>query len=446
MEEDAKEILSPLLTRPQIQKQFDALEMSVKEAKKRIDMTAASDESIVKAIRVVERFLRRKRRVCYGGQAINAQLPRGRQFYDEKTTLPDYDFFSPSVREDVEELIRDLEAEGFKDVSKKVGMHEGTMKVLVNFVPVADCSEMHPELFATTQRRARAVNGIYYCDPQFLLMLMYLELSRPRGEVDRWKKVYERLTLLRATFPPGHCDAQIKTASSVSAEERKVILEFCQLHKRVLVGPEVIELFEKDKSATHMETLIGRGGPVLFMSDKMKIDAEDIRDILNNTLRESGERRASLKIVPLPAAADQLFNALAVYRRGQPLVLIFEEDNCHSYTNLRLEKGNDMRLGSPDLMLHLYYTLHLFGKKEKAFFQTSLECLIQKLHAIEDKARAHPSPFLPAFPVRCSGRQRGIATLLREKQARTEKEKKVLKASTKKVSKGRGGKTRRSRR
>ena len=202
---DDPEILSPLLSKPQIQKQLDQLERVVKEAERRIDITVASDPSVAKAIQCVERFLRKKRRVCYGGQAINALLPEKRRFYDPQTTVPDYDFFSPSMEEDVAELIVDLEKDGFDDISKKLSMHEGTIKVYVNFIPVADCSEMNKEMFSILQKRAKSVDGILYCDPDFLRMMMYLELSRPRGEVSRWKKVFERLTLLNHEYPLDEC-------------------------------------------------------------------------------------------------------------------------------------------------------------------------------------------------------------------------------------------------
>ena len=97
MEEDAKEILSPLLSRTNIKKQMERLDHVIDEAQKRVDYTLANDADVIKAIQSVERFLRRKRRVCYGGQAINALLPKGRKFYDEKYNIPDYDFFSPNA-------------------------------------------------------------------------------------------------------------------------------------------------------------------------------------------------------------------------------------------------------------------------------------------------------------------------------------------------------------
>ena len=75
MEDDPKEILSPLLSKPQIQRQIGLLHKVIKEAQKRVDYTIANDGDIIKAIQCVERFLRKKRRVCYGGQAINALCP-----------------------------------------------------------------------------------------------------------------------------------------------------------------------------------------------------------------------------------------------------------------------------------------------------------------------------------------------------------------------------------
>jgi hypothetical protein len=66
----------------------------------------------------------------------------------------------------------------------------------------------------------------------------------------------------------------------------------------------------------------------------------------------------------------------------------------------------------------------IFGKKEKSYFQTSLDCLIRKLYTVSERARNHPTKFVPAFGLRCSGHQRGIATLLKLKAERTEKKKK----------------------
>lgn len=411
MEQDAKEILSPLLSRQSVMRQFERLEEVVDQAQKRIDYTIAHDRDILKAVEIVERFLRKKKRVCYGGQAINAQLPKARKFYDDKYDLPDYDFFTPSLAQDVNELMEMLEKEGY-DVSKKVGIHEGTINLLVNYVVVADCTELHPDMFRVLFKRATVVSGIYYCDPDFLRMMMYLELSRPRGQVARWKKVFERLTLLNHAFPLPNCNQTIQVNQKVNMQDRRIALEFCTNHKRVLVGPEVIQLMEKRKKGTSMDSLVMRGGPVMFMSTQAQLDADDIADMLEGVVRVENDQ----------AVSDELFSYVTILRRNVPIAVLFQETACHSYSLLQLDQDRELRVGTPDLMLHLYYSLWLFGKKEKKHFETSLQCLIEKLYTLSEEARENPGPLLPSFGLRCSGHQKGYATLLKERLQRQEKE------------------------
>jgi hypothetical protein len=416
MEDSPKDILSPILEKPHIQKQMSHLEHAVKQAKKRVDFAVANDKDIQKGIEVVERFLRKKHRVCYGGQAINSLLSKERKFYDEKYSIPDYDFFTPSYKEDAEELISELKKEGFTDVHMKYSMHEGTVKILMNFVPVADCTDMPPALFKILQERAKVVNGISFTDPEFLRMMMYVELSRPRGEVERWKKVYERLVLLNAEYPPTRCSEQIRVGD-IAKEDRAMILELVAKRKRVLVGPECIPLMEEGTGRTTMESLVGMGGPVILMSPQASVDGEDIGDMLRGI-----HGRGKVTVENEKAVYSTLFDVTIVKHMRRPIALIFQEDACHSYTTLHISNGMSLRTGSHDTLLQLYYSIHIFGKKELPFFQMPVMCLINKLHAIEARARSRPTEYVPAFSIRCSGHQEGIATLLKERVKRTELE------------------------
>ena len=410
MEKDAEHLLSPLLTKPRIQKQLEQLEKVVKEAQKRVDYTMAHDPEILKAINIVEKFLRKKKRPCYGGQAINALLPKERKFYDKKFNIPDYDFFSPTPTEDIDELINELEDAGFDEIYKKMGVHDGTAKLYVNFVPIADISEVGTGMYELMVKRARTVDGILYCDEDYLRMLMYLELSRPRGEVKRWSKVYERLTLLNDAYPPGRCNDAIKTVP-IDREDRKVCLEYCIRHKNVVVGPEFLILMKDGQDTVSFKHLLNLDGPVMFFSSTVEQDMEDLKSILSDT--------DSIEIEYNKFPVDSIFNFATIKRNSKPIALIFEEDACHSYTTLYVREGREkMRLAMPDLYLQLYYSLMMYGRREKEYFDNSFECLIQKIHAIVSKARDFPTRFLPAFGIRCSGHQRGIATLLRARQQR----------------------------
>ena len=143
-------------------------------------------------INIVETFLKKKKRMCYGGTAINNILPKEAQFYDRNLELPDYDFFSPDPIKDSESLANIYYKEGFKEVEAKAGVHLGTYKVFVNGLPVADITHMNKKLYENLHKKAKIKSGIYYSPPNFLRMLMYLELSRPEGNVGRWEKSVQK--------------------------------------------------------------------------------------------------------------------------------------------------------------------------------------------------------------------------------------------------------------
>ena len=110
MEEDPRylPVKSSLLQRSSIQRQINDLREAIQEAEDLIQYEQAHNPEILYAIDIVERFLRKKKRVCYGGTAINALLPKKLRFYDEDKDLPDYDFFTPEPDTDVAELVGEL--------------------------------------------------------------------------------------------------------------------------------------------------------------------------------------------------------------------------------------------------------------------------------------------------------------------------------------------------
>ena len=172
------------------------LRVAADKAEERVGKAAVNLPIVKKIISIVENFLRKKQLVAYGGTAINSILPKEDQFYNKDVELPDYDFFSPNALHDAKELCDIYVKNGFIEVEGKTGMHDGTYKVYINFIPVADITFIHKEIYTSIKKDAIKVNGILYAPPDYLRMSMYLELSRPAGDISRWEKVLKRLTLL----------------------------------------------------------------------------------------------------------------------------------------------------------------------------------------------------------------------------------------------------------
>ena len=164
---------------------------------KKMKKTNYIDEKLIK---IVENFIIEKELVCYGGIAINSILPKNLQFYDNDIDIPDYDFFSKNALEDAKELSDIFIKQGYDDVEAKSAFFHGTYKVFVNFIPIADITHISDDLFDKIKKNSFIRQKIRYCDPNFLRMSLYQELSRPLGDTSRWEKVYNRLSLLKSHF------------------------------------------------------------------------------------------------------------------------------------------------------------------------------------------------------------------------------------------------------
>jgi hypothetical protein len=183
------------------EKELEILRNAVDLVEKRKGEKVIQDPKVQKIISIVEKFIADKKLVCYGGTAINNILPEDAQFYNKDVELPDYDFYSDNALDHAKELADIYYKAGYEDVEAKSGVHHGTYKVFVNFTGIADITQMEPNLFKAISRDAIVKKDIRYAPPDFLRMAMYLELSRPDGDVSRWEKVQKRLTLLNTHYP-----------------------------------------------------------------------------------------------------------------------------------------------------------------------------------------------------------------------------------------------------
>jgi hypothetical protein len=431
MEEDIQdyEFKSDVLSKRAIKRQIKLLQAVADDANEIIQYESAHNPEIQYALDIIGNFLRKKGRVCYGGTAINAILPRGLKFYDPQKELPDYDFFTPDPDGDIKEIVRDLQQAGFPDVVERVGIHEGTHKIMVNFVPIADISELDPEVYKTLYRRSIKKEGIHYADADFLRMLMYLELSRPRGQVERWPKVFERLTLLNEAFPPKPCRTKTDDlVGRVNIPEaiRQIVLNYVIDNKRVLMGAEVVSMYDwlinrSRKEAPTVSWFLKKRGMMVFLSPEAERDAYRIKEIFASE---------DISVQILEAKGELIPQRAIVSYRSMPFAELLQEVACHSFTTLKLKDGKMLQVASLETMITFYYGLMMFTKDEK-ILQFYMNCLCQKLvemsEVLHRKGKAGP---IPAFSIECSGYQKGFATLLKEKFERIAKLKENLRGKS----------------
>lgn len=416
MEEDIRYLLKQERLDKRV---FDRLENAIDIAQERIDFGLASDRELRYALEIVEAFLRRKKRVCYGGTAMNAQLPEAKKFYSEKD-LPDYDFFTPQMESDVEELVNDLQKAGFEDVFHRVGMHEGTKKILVNYIAVADISEMESDIYEMVFKRSVVIKGIHYTDPDILRMMMYLEISHPKGEVNRWSKVYERLLLMNEAFPFEKCDEEQEKEKHIPQVLRNVLHDFIIEQKRMLASGPLDRIYNasvESTKAVKWESTVG--GVVIFYSPDPRKDSLAIRELI-------GFKGVSIEY--LKGKGDLIPARLVLRYYKKPIALIIQETACHSYYPVKTVDSREIHIASMDSLITLYLCLAIFTHDEEKYLSFNLMCAVTRFINVSKRIRRAPKvkQFEP-FALECQGYQKGYPTLLREKVGRIAKEKEAIK-------------------
>ena len=155
------------------EKELDLLRNAVDTLEKTTKSTKAQSPIVKQVISILEQFLKKKKLVCYGGTAINNVLPKKDQFYDRDLEIPDYDFYSPNAMEDAKELADIYAKKGYESVEARAGMHHGTFKVFVQFIPIADITQMDSTLFKSIVKEAIKIDGILYAPVNFLRLNVY---------------------------------------------------------------------------------------------------------------------------------------------------------------------------------------------------------------------------------------------------------------------------------
>lgn len=433
MESELEDIRTPTiaLDKEIFQKQLAIIKNASEQAQAKIDYYSAHDDHIMYAIEIVENFLRKKHRICYGGQAINAHLPDKYKFYNPEYSIPDYDFFTPSQTTDIELIVNDLKKAGFNEISAREGMHEGTVKIYVEYIPVADITQIDPKLYKILSKREYRINGISYLDANSLRMLMYLELSRPRGEVERWKKVYERLLLFNEFAMGKPCQKKRKhlLRGSLSEEQVQFVLNFIIHNKRVFAGADLAGFYEDALKKKQIETkwIITSKKPILFFSSDPDQDAKQLMSEFRFEQKDGADtKKGRITMKAYTSKGVDLIPSITVILKGKYLlVMIVHQTACHSYLNIPIHDDKVMRIATMDSLITLYFGL---GLLQSAYFDmSSMECLANELVQINSKARQDADQFIfPFISIRCAGHQHTLPSLIREKVKRITSKKKEL--------------------
>ena len=369
---------------------------------------AVDNEDIRKMILILENFLIRKKCICYGGTAINNILPKDVQFYNKDIEIPDYDFFSKDALADAKELANIYFSEGFTDVEAKSGVHQGTYKVFVNFIPIADITHMVEEIYDNLAKESITILGIKYCPPNYLRMSMYLELSRPSGDVSRWEKVFKRLKLLNKYHPLKpeiDCKKVKNIDSAINPEIFNIIRESFIEQGVVFFGGYAVNLYSNymPESVKRIINRIPEYDVLVENYDKCAL-------IVKERLEEVGIKK--VKTIEHEGISDIIPRHTEIQVDGKAYSFIYEPIACHNYNVVEINNYK-VNIATIDTMLSFY--LAFMYLNNKYYNKERILCLAKYLYEVEQHNRLEQTNILKRFSTKCIGKQHGLSDVRAEK-------------------------------
>jgi hypothetical protein len=390
------------------------LRNAIDESENRISKKISNGEEIARMITICEDFLIRKKLVCYGGTAINNILPKSAQFYNKETEIPDYDFYSSNALQDAKELADLYHRHGYDDVEAKSGVHFGTYKVFVNFIPMADITLLPKQLFNTLQSEAITIAGIKYAPANFLRMNMFLELSRPAGDISRWEKVLKRLTLLNTHYPFTNkninckiIDFQRKMETNLSDSEKIYITvrdTFIDLGV-IFFGGYASSLYAKYMPHEHSQLI-----QKIPDFDVLSEDPEKTAIIVTEQLTELGFK--NIKIIKHSEIGEIVPRHIEIRIGIETIAFIYEPIACHNY-NIITIGSQEIHVATIDTMLTFYLAFYYVNKPY--YNRDRIICMAQFLFDLEQKNRLEQKGLLKRFSITCYGKQASLEDIRAEK-------------------------------
>ena len=399
------------------EKEMEILHNAVNIAESKLGKKIKQSNDILNIIKILEDFMRRKKVVCYGGTAINNILPETDQFYDKDVEIPDYDFFSPMALTHAKEIADIYADNDYSEVEVRSGMHKETYKVFVNFIPIADITQLEPKIFKVLLKESIRKEGISYAPPDYLRLQMYNELSRPDGDVSRWEKVYKRLLLLNKDHPikenPKCSEVNFMRDFTGNPELNDTLYNIV---KDTMINEGVVFI------GGYASSLYGRYMPPNQQKqlqhvpdfDVLAEDPKAVAYILKGNLEEAGFK--NVKINKKPSTGNEVIMVhYEVVVDEDTLCFIYEPIGCHSFNTIKI-KNKTVKVATIETML-MFLLAFLYADRPY-YDHERIMCMAQYLINVQAKNRLEQKGLLKRFNINCYGNEQTIVELRSEKAAK----------------------------
>jgi hypothetical protein len=311
-----------------------------------------------------------------------------------------------------------LKSKSIKYVEVRTGIHYETFKIFVNFKPFADITGISKYLFdrmfklsydeIPIIKKLSPDFNIRVAPLVFLRLTLHIELSRPNGFIERWLKVYKRMTLLYDYYHielDKNCKGYEKDPYDRMVIFKSELLKIITKLEVPLLGIEAIKLYliedgikiNKDYILDVKMTLI----------DIISLDyistTNKIIEHLNKTLRFN--EKLFIKSQPSLNKNELLPKHNIIYldydNNVRPLITIYNSVACYSYKRI-----NNLLVASIDSNLSFIYAWLLTTRSY--LNKTKINCILSWILNVQYKNLYSNKKIFNLFEENCYGNQEQI--------------------------------------
>jgi hypothetical protein len=392
------------------EKELALLRNAVDSFETKIGEKVAQSPDIISIIKILEEFLKKKKLVCYGGTAINNILPKEAQFYNKDIEIPDYDFYSPNAMKDAKELADIYAKHGYSEVETRSGMHLGTYKVFVNFIPIADVTQIGKNVFKVLNETAIVINDIYYAHPDYLRLQIYKELSRPEADISRWEKIYKRLILLHKHFPlknnPKCSQVNFMRDFNGNAELANTLYNIVKDtiidEGFVFIGGYASSLYSRYMPEDKKNQLKEVPDFDVLAEDPLKA-----ANIIKDSLQKAGITHIKIN-KKAEAGNEMILEHYEITVDGDTLCFIYQPPGCVSYNEIKIN-NKMVKVATIETML-LFLLAFLYSDRPYYDHQRII-CMAQYLINVQAKNRLKQKGLLKRFNLNCYGHEKTLTEI-----------------------------------
>lgn len=207
-------------------------------------------DEYLEIMEVIKGFIKSKKRIVYGGQALH-NLIRSK---DSKSGVytsrdrKDIEFYTPEPIHDVVELANLLHNKGFKWVQGTQAFHDETYKIFVNFEEYCDMTYMPRNIYSNMP--VVKLDGMLYTDPTWIIVDILRQYNDPVLSYWRLKdKTFFRANILMKYFPFEFATKDKFTPNTSLLEYKQQLFnELCNIDTIIFTG-SVAEKFYLTRSS-----------------------------------------------------------------------------------------------------------------------------------------------------------------------------------------------------